>query len=362
MGKNDGGGAPLPPELVSELDGIKAAALADIGQASEVGALEQVRVTHLGMKGAVTRLFERIPKLPGEQRRGFGQLANALRSEVEGALEAARKRVEGAALDRELSGEKLDVTLPGRREPRGRRHPVSRTLDDIVAVFARLGFEVATGPEIELDYYNFEALNIAPDHPARDMQDTFHIDAATLGPWAPPGTVLLRTHTSPVQIRTMLERKPPVRIVAPGKVYRCDSDVTHTPMFQQVEGLLVDEKVTFAELKGTLDAFVRAFFGSDTKTRFRPSYFPFTEPSAEVDISCVLCSGKGCRICKQTGWLEVLGSGMVHPNVFKSVGYDADKLTGYAFGMGVERLAMLRYGIDDLRLMFENDARFLEQF
>src|SRR6185312_713835 len=223
------------------------------------------------------------------------------------------------------------------------------------------GFEIAQGPEIELDFYNFESLNFPPDHPARDMQDTFVVDAATVGPSLAPGSVLLRTHTSPVQVRAMLSQKPPVRVICPGKVYRCDSDLTHTPMFHQVEGLLVDEKVTFGELKGTLAAFAKAFFGDDVKTRFRPSFFPFTEPSAEVDVSCFLCGGKGCRVCKQTGWLEVLGAGMVHPNVFKSVGYQSDDVTGFAFGMGVERLAMLRYGIDDLRTMFENDARFLAQ-
>jgi phenylalanyl-tRNA synthetase alpha chain len=225
-----------------------------------------------------------------------------------------------------------------------------------------MGYEIATGPEIELDYYNFEALNFPPDHPARDMQDTFQIDDSNLDCGAPPGSVLLRTHTSPVQARTMLAQKPPVRIICPGKVYRCDSDLTHTPMFHQVEGLLVDEQVTFAELKGTLLAFAQAFFGADVKIRLRPSFFPFTEPSAEVDVSCFLCHGKGCRVCKSTGWLEVLGAGMVHPNVFKAAGYDPEKVTGFAFGMGVERLSMLRFGMDDLRTLFENDDRFLAQF
>ena len=273
----------------------------------------------------------------------------------------AVERAEDAKLEAELLGPSLDVTLPGRARTPGRRHPVSRTLEEIVRTFARLGFDVATGPEIESDFYNFESLNFPKDHPARDMQDTFFVDPAWLRT-TPSTPILLRTHTSPVQIRTMLTQKPPVRVVCPGKVYRSDSDITHTPMFHQVEGLLVDTQVTFAELKGTLDAFVKAFFGSETKTRFRPSFFPFTEPSAEVDITCSSCGGAGCRICKQTGWLEILGAGMVHPNVFTSVGYDPSTVTGFAFGMGVERIAMLRYRIDDLRLMFENDVRFLEQF
>ncbi len=362
MGKKEASGASLPEEILRELSALRERALTDFSAALEEKALEQARVAHLGMKGTVARVLERIPKLSPELRRAFGAQANSLKVALESAYEAGRSAAARAQLQRELEGERLDVTLPGRRERLGRRHPVSRTLEDIVAVLARLGFEVATGPEIELDYYSFEALNIPADHPARDMQDTFYIDPDGLSAEAKATTVVLRPHTSPVQIRTMLARKPPVRIIAPGKVYRCDSDVTHTPMFHQVEGLLVDKGVTFAELKGTLGAFVRAFFGPETRTRFRPSYFPFTEPSAEVDISCVLCAGKGCRVCKQTGWLEVLGSGMVHPNVFKAVGYDPDAVSGYAFGMGVERLAMLRYGVDDLRTMFENDARFLEQF
>ena len=362
MGKKDATPSALPEELLRDLGSLREGALADFLAASDEKALEHARIAHLGMKGTVTRLLDRIPKLPPEQRRAFGAKANGIKNDLEKAYEDGKAKAERAQLERELTGERLDVTVPGRRDRLGRRHPVSRTLQEICAVFARLGFETVTGPEIELDYYNFEALNIPPDHPARDMQDTFYLDPAGLSGPASGGTAILRTHTSPVQIRTMLARKPPVRIIAPGRVYRCDSDVTHTPMFHQVEGLLVDKGVTFAELKGTLDAFVRAFFGADTRTRFRPSYFPFTEPSAEVDISCVLCGGEGCRVCKRTGWLEVLGSGMVHPNVFKAVGYDPEVVSGYAFGMGVERLTMLRYGIDDLRTLFENDARFLEQF
>ncbi|MCI0574289.1 MAG: phenylalanine--tRNA ligase subunit alpha, partial [Myxococcaceae bacterium] len=302
-------------------------------------------------------------KLPPEERRSLGEVANRVKAEIESLLAAALERAEGAKLEAELRGPKLDVSLPGRGVRPGRRHPVSRTLEDVVRTFARLGFDVLHGPEIELDYFNFEALNLPKDHPARDMQDTFYVETASLGLAKVPGSpVLLRTHTSPVQVRAMLNQKPPLRIVVPGRVYRRDSDLTHTPMFHQVEGLLVDRDVTFAELKGTLDAFVKAFFGSSTRTRFRPSFFPFTEPSAEVDISCTQCGGKGCRVCKQTGWLEVLGSGMVHPNVFSASGYDPREVTGFAFGMGVERLAMLRHGIGDLRMMFENDVRFLEQF
>jgi phenylalanyl-tRNA synthetase alpha chain len=362
MGKRESTAAPLPEEILRELSALREKAIADFSGALEEKALEQARVAHLGMKGTVARVLERIPKLAPELRRTFGAQANSLKVALEGAYEAGRAAAARAQLERELQGERLDVTLPGRRERLGRRHPVSRTVEDICAVFSRLGFDVATGPEIEFDYYSFEALNIPADHPARDMQDTFYIDSAGLSEEARATTVVLRPHTSPVQIRTMLARKPPVRIIAPGKVYRCDSDVSHTPMFHQVEGLLVDKGVTFAELKGTLESFVHTFFGPETRTRFRPSYFPFTEPSAEVDISCVLCSGKGCRVCKQTGWLEVLGSGMVHPNVFKAVGYDPEAISGYAFGMGVERIALLRYGLDDLRTLFENDARFLDQF
>jgi phenylalanyl-tRNA synthetase alpha chain len=246
----------------------------------------------------------------------------------------------------------VDVTLPGRRQPRGRIHPLNRVMAEVCDIFLYLGFEAVTGPEVELDWYNFEALNLPPDHPARDMQDTFYFN----------DQVLLRTHTSPMQIRTMEKRQPPVRIIAPGKVYRRDSDITHSPMFHQVEGLLVDKHVTFADLKGVLTAFVHQMFGPEVGVRFRPSYFPFTEPSAEVDIQCVMCGGDGCRVCQATGWLEVLGSGMVHPAVFEAVGYDPEIYTGFAFGLGVERIAMLKYGIDDIRLFFENDLRFLRQF
>lgn len=352
----------LPNEVVSELEAIERGALESFAEARDLGALEQARVAALGLKGQVTKLFERLQTIPKERRKAFGQRANRVKTAVEEALAKRKERIEAEALERELTGERLDVTLPGRVPTIGRRHPVSRTLDEITLIFSRLGFEVASGPEIELDFFNFQALNVPADHPARDMQDTFYLDPASLGPHFQGQAPILRTHTSPVQVRTMVTSQPPIRVIVPGKVYRCDSDMTHTPMFHQVEGLLVDENVTMAELKGTLDAFVIAFFGSKTKTRFRPSYFPFTEPSAEVDVSCVHCAGAGCRLCKGTGWLEVLGSGMVHPNVFRAVGYDPARITGFAFGMGVERLTLLRYGIDDLRTLFDNDVRFLEQF
>jgi phenylalanyl-tRNA synthetase alpha chain len=313
-------------------------------------------------------------QLGADLRPKVGEVANRVRDEVERLLDAGRGQLEERALQVELSGPPIDVTVPGRALlPRGHRHPITRATEEITAIFARLGYEVASGPEIELDAYNFEALNIPADHPARDMQDTFYVQESTLRDGVKPGTVLLRTHTSPVQIRAMLRLgKPPVRIVCPGRVYRSDYDQTHSPMFHQVEGLCVAEGITFADLKGTLAAFARAYFGPGTRTRFRPSYFPFVEPGAEVDVSCTICGGKGrlpdgtgtrrCGTCKETGWLEVLGSGMVHPRVLENGGLDPRTCTGFAFGMGVERLAMLRYGIDDLRLYFENDLRFLEQF
>lgn len=340
------------------------AARSEISTASDAAKVEELRIRYLGKKGELSAILSGMGKLPPDQRRELGELANSAKAEIEQLLTEAIERAELQKLEAELRGPKVDVTLPGRFQPPGRRHPVSRTLDEIVQTFRRLGFEVATGPEIELDYYNFEALNLPKDHPARDMQDTFYVDA----PWvaqeqgSDENAVLLRTHTSPVQIRTMLSRRPPVRIVAPGRVYRRDSDLSHTPMFHQVEGLLVDRGVTMAELKGTLDAWARAFFGSETKTRFRPSYFPFTEPSADLHITCFSCGGVGCRLCKMGGWIEAIGAGMVHPKVFEAVGYDPKQYTGFAFGMGVDRIALLKYRIDDLRLMFENDVRFLEQF
>jgi len=282
----------------------------------------------------------------------MGQLVNNARQKLDALLEERSKRLSLEETQQRLLEERIDITMPGRRPAYGTKHPLTSTLDDIKRVFMGLGFEVVEGPEVELDYYNFEALNVPKDHPARDMQDTFYIS----------DEVLLRTQTSPVQIRVMEEAKPPIKIIAPGKVYRCDSDVTHSPMFHQVEGLAVGKNITFGDLKGTLSLFATALFGEDTPVRFRPSYFPFTEPSAEMDIGCVICRGEGCRLCKGTGWLEVLGAGMVHPNVLQQVNYDPDEVGGFAFGMGVERIAMLRYEVDDIRLFFDNDLRLLNQF
>ncbi len=314
--------------------------------------LEKLRVEFIGRKGRVTELLKRIPTLPKEERREFGKACNRLKSEIESAVNEKAAEIREREKREKLKKETIDVTLPGRGAPLGSLHPITKTLEEIVRIFTSMGFSVAEGPEIETDFYNFEALNIPKGHPAREMQDTFYITEE----------VLLRTHTSPVQIRVMESQHPPIQIIAPGKVYRKDADVTHTPMFHQVEGLMVDQKVTFSDLKGTLELFLKEIFGSDTKVRFRPSYFPFTEPSAEVDIGCVICGGKGCKVCKGTGWLEILGCGMVDPAVFKAVNVNPEVYQGFAFGMGVERIAMLKYGINDIRLFFENDLRFLRQF
>ncbi|MFD2189883.1 phenylalanine--tRNA ligase subunit alpha [Pistricoccus aurantiacus] len=324
-----------------------------IETAQDKPALDEVRVRYLGKKGKITGLLKGLGKLPAEERPEAGGRINQAKQKLEAELEARRQTLTQADLDKRLARERLDVTLPGRGQTSGGLHPVTRTLERIEDLFTRIGYDVATGPEIEDDYHNFEALNIPAHHPARGMADTFYFDA----------TRLLRTHTSPVQVRTMQETAPPIRIVCPGRVYRSDSDLTHTPMFHQVEGLLVDEDVSFADLKGTIEDFLHAFFERiDLSVRFRPSYFPFTEPSAEVDIQCVMCSGKGCRVCSHSGWLEVMGCGMVHPRVFEYSGIDNERYQGFAFGMGAERLAMLRYGVNDLRLFFENDLRFLRQF
>ena len=357
-------------DLLRQLTSLGEAARKEIGAASDERALEGLRVRFLGKKGEISAVLRGMGQLAAEERPKVGEAANRVRDEVESLLEGARARLATAKLEAELKGPPIDVTLPGRSLlPRGHRHPITRAADEIAAIMGRLGYEVASGPEIELDWYNFEAINIPGDHPARDMQDTFYVEEATLSGKVEPGSVVLRTHTSPVQIRAMKRAgKPPVRVICPGRVYRSDYDQTHSPMFHQVEGLCVDEGITFADLKGTLAAFARAYFGPGTKTRFRPSYFPFVEPGAEVDVSCSICGGTGkkdgkrCGTCKETGWLEVLGAGMVHPKLFENVGFDASRVTGFAFGMGVERMAMLRYGIDDLRLYFENDLRFLEQF
>ncbi len=338
---------------MSNLAELEKQALQEIEASADPAALDAVRVRYLGKKGLLTEQLKQLGKLPAAERPVAGQEINRVKQLVQAGIDARNTALQADKLSAQLAGETIDVTLSGRGQHLGGLHPVTITMRRIEALFRPLGFSVAEGPEIEDDEHNFSALNIPDHHPARAMHDTFYFDAHTL----------LRTHTSPVQVRVMETSKPPLRVIAPGRVYRCDSDLTHTPMFHQVEGLLVDENVSFANLKGLLDEFLRAFFErDDLAVRFRPSYFPFTEPSAEVDIQCVMCSGEGCRVCSHTGWLEVLGCGMVHPNVFENVGIDNEKYTGFAFGMGVERLAMLRYGVNDLRLFFENDLAFLGQF
>jgi phenylalanyl-tRNA synthetase alpha chain len=302
----------------------------------------------LGRKGRFTTLMRGLGQAPADQRPRLGKLANEIKATLESAFAARREELAGGP----AAARRLDPSLPGRRYPAGRLHPVTQVMAEVCAIFVGMGFSVAEGPDVETDFYNFEALNIPPHHPARAMHDTFYVDAGCL----------LRTHTSPMQIRAMEQAQPPLRIIAPGKVYRCDSDITHTPMFNQVEGFLVDRKVSFADLKGVLSVFIARMFDAATPIRFRPSFFPFTEPSAEVDIGCVICGGKGCRVCKQTGWLEILGAGLIDPEVFAKVGYDPEEYSGFAFGLGIERIAMLRYGINDIRLFYENDLRFLRQF
>ena len=339
--------------MSNNLDELLSQSEQAVATAGDLRALDEVRVQFLGKSGLFTERLKQLGKLPADERKTAGQAINDAKQAFQSALEARKAALEAALLAQRLASERVDVSLPGRDASIGGLHPVTRTMQRIEAFFASAGFEVAEGPEIEDDFYNFEALNIPSHHPARAMHDTFYFDEH----------MLLRTHTSPVQIRHMQIAQPPMKVIAPGRVYRCDSDLTHTPMFHQVEGFLVDETVSFADLKGILNAFLHSFFErEDLEVRFRPSYFPFTEPSAEVDIQCVICSGEGCRVCKQTGWLEVLGCGMIHPEVFRHVGIDSEKYLGYAFGMGVERLTMLRYGVNDLRLFFENDLRFLKQF
>ncbi|MDH5395306.1 MAG: phenylalanine--tRNA ligase subunit alpha [Gammaproteobacteria bacterium] len=339
--------------MQNELNQLVEAAEKAINEAADLKSLDDIRVHYLGKKGQITERMKSLGKLSAEERPAAGQLINVAKQAVQQSLEARKESLSNAELENKLANETIDVTLPGRGQHAGGLHPVTRTLERIEELFSQMGFEVATGPEIEDDFHNFEALNIPETHPARAMHDTFYFADGRL----------LRTHTSPVQVRTMKEKQPPLRVIAPGRVYRCDSDITHTPMFHQVEGLMVDENVSFTDLKAILIDFLQKFFEkNDLAVRFRPSYFPFTEPSAEADIECVMCGGEGCRVCSHTGWLEVLGCGMVHPNVFKSVDIDTEKYIGFAFGMGVERLAMLRYGVNDLRLFFENDLRFLKQF
>ncbi len=335
-----------------QLEKLKSDALEAISSACGIEALQDVRVKLLGRKGELTSLMKGLGALSAADRPVVGQLVNSVRDEIEAALGSALVTVREQAKLERLQSERIDVTLPGRFASCGSRHPVSLIIEEVCEIFAGLGFSVAEGPEIEHDWYNFEALNFPPEHPARDMQDTFFVD----------NDLLLRTHTSPVQIRTMLKQKPPLRIIAPGTVYRCDSDATHSPMFHQIEGLMVDTAVTFGDLKGILTVFTNQLFGQKTGVRLRPSFFPFTEPSAEVDIACVICGGKGCRVCKNSGWLEILGAGMVDPEVYRHVNYETENISGFAFGMGIERIAMLKYGINDMRLLFENDVRFLRQF
>jgi phenylalanyl-tRNA synthetase alpha chain len=337
---------------MNDISTIASLAKAAIAAANDLRVLDDVRVEYLGKKGVITQQLKALGKLDSAQRPSAGKIINEVKVSIQGCVEQRRTQLKAAQLDSRLASGRVDVTLPGRGQTRGSLHPVNRTIERIEAFFASVGFSVEEGPEIETEHYNFEALNIPSWHPARAMHDTFYFADGTL----------LRTHTSPVQIRVMEQREPPFRIIAPGRVYRCDSDLTHTPMFHQVEGLMVGENVSFVELKGILYDFARCFFESELALRFRPSYFPFTEPSAEVDVQCVMCGGDGCRVCSYSGWLEVLGCGMVHPKVLENVGIDNERYTGFAFGMGVERFAMLRYGVNDLRLFFDNDVRFLEQF
>jgi phenylalanyl-tRNA synthetase alpha chain len=338
--------------VLNELERVWNEGAISISQASTEKEISEIRVKVLGKKGSLTQLLKRLGTLPEADRREIGKRANQVKEDLEGKIEEALLQIEERERREALEREKIDVTLPGRRLPIGKRHPLTQILDEIIDIFSRLGFEVVEGPEVELDYYNFEALNIPKGHPAREMQATFFIS----------DDVVLRTHTSPMEVRTMEKHPPPVRIISPGPCYRRDSDPTHSPMFHQVEGLLVDKGITFADLKGVLTFFVHQMFGKETRLRFRPSFFPFTEPSAEVDIECVMCGGKGCGVCSNTGWLEILGSGMTDPAVFGFVNYDPEEVTGFAFGMGVERIAMLKFGINDIRLFFTNDLRFLRQF
>lgn len=338
--------------MLTKLEAAKKSFPCEVEGATTLKDVEQLKIRYLGRKGIIADVMKFIPTLPAEQRATFGQQVNDFKNEVADALEAfiqKLSRVSAPQVEKEI----FDITLPGKQFPSGRKHPLTQTIEEIKEVFARLGFDVAYGPEVELEYYNFDALNIPIDHPSRTDFDTFYIK----------NDVLLRSQTSTVQIRIMEKQKPPVRIIAPGRVYRPDTvDARHSFMFHQVEGLLVDEGISFADLKGVLNQFIKTYFGQNIQMRFRPSFFPFTEPSAEVDISCSLCGGKGCSVCSYSGWVEILGAGMVDPNVFKAVHYDAEKYTGFAFGMGVERVTMLKYGIDDIRLFYENNIRFLSQF
>ncbi|MBP2650967.1 MAG: Phenylalanyl-tRNA synthetase alpha chain [Firmicutes bacterium] len=340
--------------MEQQLMALREEATLEFTKVTDLDVLNDLRVKYLGKKGSLTGILRGMGALNADERPRIGQIVNDIRAELEKIITARSEELKQAAMAKRLASEKIDITLPGHRPKLGHKHPLTLTLDRIKSIFMRMGFTVAEGPEVESDYFNFEALNLPKDHPARDMQDSFYITP----------DILLRTHTSPMQARYMQSKQPnePVRIIAPGKVYRCDYDATHSPVFQQVEGLVIDKGIRFSDLKGTLDLFAKEMFGSSVKLRFRPSFFPFTEPSAEVDISCVMCGGQGCRTCKDTGWLEILGSGMTHPGVLEKSGYDPNEVSGFAFGIGVERTAMLVYGIDDLRLFYDNDSRFLAQF
>lgn len=339
--------------MKAKLEEIRLEALHALEGLDELDKLEEFRLKYLGKKGALTQVLRGMGGLPAEERPIVGQIANEVRNQLESELEQKTKDLKEATLTRRLEAEKIDVTVPGERPGLGRLHPVTTVLNELKDIFLGMGFDVAEGPEIEYDYYNFEALNLPKNHPARDTQDTFYID----------NTILLRTHTSPVQIRTMEKQKPPIKIICPGRVYRSDEvDATHSPIFHQIEGLVVDKGITMGDLKGVLDVFAKAVFGPETKTKLRPHHFPFTEPSAEVDVSCAICKGAGCRVCSYTGWIEILGAGMVHPRVLEYVNIDPNEYSGFAFGMGLDRIVNIKYGIDDIRLLFENDIRFLKQF
>lgn len=339
--------------MLNALQQIRQQAADALAQAGDLKALDDLRVKYLGKKGELTAILKQMGKLSAEERPKVGQLANEVRSGIEALVEERTAAVKAALLDQKLALEKLDVTMPGRAAPLGKLHPLTKVLEEVKEIFLGMGFSVAEGPEVETDYYNFEALNIPKDHPARDTQDTFYIS----------DNVLLRTQTSPVQVRTMEKQKPPIRVIAPGRVYRSDAvDATHSPLFHQIEGLVVDRGVTMADLKGTLEMFAKRLYGEEAVVRFRPHHFPFTEPSAEMDFQCFACHGEGCRLCKGEGWIEILGCGMVHPQVLENCGIDPEVYSGFAFGVGLERIAMMRYGIDDMRLLYENDLRFLKQF
>ena len=337
---------------MDDLSSLKKEFCEELESVSDLNGLQQTKNKYSGKKGLLTAKLKALSLVPPEERPIYGKTLNEIKDFIETSLKNRELDLKEGEKERRLLSERIDITLPGKFVPPGTQHPLNLVLSEIKSIFVSMGFGIEDGPEVELDYYNFEALNIPKDHPARDMQDTFYIS----------DDVVLRTHTSPVQVRVMEKRKPPLRIIVPGKVYRCDADVSHSAMFHQIEGLMVDTDVSFSDLKGLLELFIHSFFGKETPVRFRPSFFPFTEPSAEVDIGCIFCKGAGCRICKTTGWIEVMGCGMVNPRVFEKAGYGPDEYTGFAFGMGIERMTMLKYSIDDIRLFYENDMRFLRQF